>query len=52
MPDPETSAIAPAMAVNHEQKFNQKAAARYLFGDDGGERTLEGWRLRGGGPDT
>jgi hypothetical protein len=37
-------------AVDPEQKFDQDGAARYLFGDNGSPRTLEGWRLRGGGP--
>lgn len=33
-----------------EEKFDQSAAARYLFGDSGSPRTLETWRVRGGGP--
>ncbi len=50
MPETETSPVALATPADPEQKLDQKAAARYLFGDGGSERTLEGWRLRGGGP--
>lgn len=30
--------------------FDTKSATEYLFGPTGSQRTLEGWRLRGGGP--
>ena len=33
-----------------EQKLDQKEATKYVFGEGGSERTLEGWRVRGGGP--
>lgn len=33
-----------------EEKFDQTAAAEYLFGQSGSARTLENWQVRGGGP--
>jgi hypothetical protein len=33
-----------------DEKFNETAAAQYIFGPGGSERTLQGWRSRGFGP--
>ena len=38
------------VALDPEEKFDQEAAARHLFGEGGSSRTLETWRVRGGGP--
>ena len=44
----QTAAGSPS--ADPEEKFDQDAAARYLFGETGSPRTLETWRVRGGGP--
>ncbi len=45
---PQSDAVPPhPAAADPEQKFNQNAAAAYLGSNP---RTLEGWRVRDGGP--